>query len=111
MTTQYLTPTTPTPTTGDTNMPMNPTLPVTSPTNSVSPTNYATDIYIDAKQGTLPLTALYDAANNMLRMSKDGQRVIIQNHSAKGSLVVTLTRVSMGNFKEEVNFDIPPASK
>jgi uncharacterized protein YhfF len=66
------------------------------------------DIYIDAKQGTVPLTALYDCANNLLRMSKDGQRVIIQNHSAKGSMIITLTRVSMGNFKEEVNFDIPP---
>ena len=71
----------------------------------------ATDIYIDAKQGTVPLTALYDCANNLLRMSKDGQRVIIQNHSAKGSMIVSLTRVSMGNFKEEVNFEIPPASK
>jgi hypothetical protein len=69
------------------------------------------DIYIDAKQGTVPLTCLYDCANNLLRMSKDGQRVIIQNHSAKGSMIITLTRVSMGNFKEEVNFDIPPASK
>jgi hypothetical protein len=73
-------------------------------------TNYATDIYIDAKQGTLPLTALYDAANNMLRMSRDGQRVIIQNHSNAGSLVVTLTRVGMGNIKEEVEFMISKAS-
>jgi hypothetical protein len=69
------------------------------------------DIYIDTKQGTVPLTCLYDCANNLLRMSKDGQRVIIQNHSATGSVIITLTRVSMGNFKEEVNFEIQPVSK
>ncbi len=71
----------------------------------------ATDIYIDAKQGSVPLTALYDAANNLLRMSKDGQRVIIQSHSAKGRMIITLTRVSMGNFTEEVTFEFAPASK
>jgi hypothetical protein len=69
------------------------------------------DIYIDAKQGTVPLTALYDCANSLLRMSKDGQRVIIQSHSAKGSMIVSLTRVSLGNITEEVNFEIPPARK
>ncbi len=71
----------------------------------------ATDIYIDAKQGSVPLTALYDAANNLLRMSKDGQRVVIQNHSAKGSMIITLTRVSMGNFTEEVTFEFASTSK
>jgi len=86
-------------------MPVNPILPLTSGLTT------STDIYIDAKQGTVPLTALYDCANNLLRMSKDGQRVIIQNHSATGSVIITLTRVSMGNFKEEVNFEIQPVSK
>ncbi len=71
----------------------------------------ATDIYIDAKQGSVPLTALYDAANNLLRMSKDGQRVIIQSHSAKGSMIITLTSVSMGNFTEEVTFEFASTSK
>lgn len=71
----------------------------------------AADIYIDAKQGSVPLTALYDAANNLLRMSKDGQRVIIQNHSRKGSMIITLTRVSMGNFTEEVTFEFASTSK
>jgi hypothetical protein len=69
------------------------------------------DIYIDTKQGTVPLTCLYDCANSLLRMSKDGQRVIIQNHSATGSVIITLTRVSLGNITEEVNFEIPPARK
>jgi uncharacterized protein YhfF len=68
------------------------------------------DIYIDAKQGTVPLTALYDAANNLLRMSKDGQRVTIQNSNNAGTLIVTLTRISMGNFKETVDFRISNAS-
>lgn len=69
------------------------------------------DIYIDATQGTVPLTALYDAANNLLRMSKDGQIVVIQNHSKTGSMIVKLTRVSMGNFTEEVSFELVHSSK
>lgn len=73
-------------------------------------TTPAADIYIDAEQGTVPLTALYDCANNLLRMSKDGQRVIIQNHNNTGSLIVTLTRVSMGNFTEDVSFMLSTAS-
>jgi hypothetical protein len=64
------------------------------------------DIYIDAKQGTVPLTALYDAASNLLRLSQDGQRVVIQNHNGAGSLIITLTRISMGNLKEAINFEL-----
>lgn len=68
-------------------------------------------IYIDAKQGSVPLTALYDAGNNLLRMSKDGQRVIIQSHSQTGSMIITLTRISMGNFTEDVTFEFATPSK
>ena len=60
-----------------------------------------TAIYIDAKHGTLPMTALIDSGNQLLRMSKDGQRVIIQHRSDKLTLAITLTRVSMGKFTEE----------
>jgi len=70
-----------------------------------------TDIYIDAKQGSVPLTALYDAGNNLLRMSKDGQRVIIQNHATTGSMIITLTRVSLGNFTEDTTFEFAKSSK
>jgi uncharacterized protein YhfF len=86
-------------------MPVNPILPLTSGLTT------STDIYIDAKQGTVPLTCLYDCANNLLRMSKDGQRVVMQNHSNTGSMIITLTRVSLGNFKEEVNFEPNKPSK
>lgn len=81
--------------------------------NTPTPTtpSILSDIYIDTSQGIVPLTALYDAANNLLRMSKDGQRVIIQQHSASGSLIITLTRVSMGNFTEDIRFEIAHSSK
>lgn len=68
-------------------------------------------ICIDAKSGTLPLTALIDAGNQLLRMSKDGQQVIIQHHSAKLTLVITLTRISMGNFTEAYSVENLAPSK
>lgn len=68
-------------------------------------------IYIDAKHGSVPLTALYDAANNLLRMSKDGQEVIIQSHAPTGSLIIRLTRISMGNFSEDIRFEFAQPSK
>lgn len=70
-----------------------------------------TAIYIDSKSGTLPLTTLIDAGNQLLRMSKDGQQVIIQHHSEKLTLVITLTRVSMGNFTESYSVDSYSLSK
>lgn len=79
---------------------------------SITDTSTATtDIYIDTQHGNVPLTALYDAANNLLRLSKDGQRVVIQSHTDRGSLIITLTRVSMGNFKEDVNYSLAVPSK
>lgn len=62
----------------------------------------ANAIYIDARQGTLPLTALIDCGNNLLRMSKDGQIVIIQSHTNSMTLNIKLTRIGMGNFAEEI---------
>lgn len=59
-------------------------------------------IYIDARQGTLPLTALIDCGNNLLRMSKDGQVVIIQSHTLTITLNIKLTRHGIGNFSEEI---------
>lgn len=69
---------------------------------SPSTDNLANAIYIDARQGTLPLTALIDCGNNLLRMSKDGQIVIIQSHTNNMTLNIKLTRISMGNFAEEI---------
>lgn len=74
-------------------------------------TTTQTAIYIDAKHGSVPLTALYDAANNLLRMSKDGQEVIIQSHAPTGSLIIRLTRISMGNFSEDIRFEFAQPSK
>lgn len=71
---------------------------------NLTPTT-CTDIYIDAKQGSVPTTALIDAGMNLLRMSKDGQRVIIQVHSAKASISIKLTRQGLGNFSEEWDID------
>lgn len=80
--------------------------------NIVPPTKVTTEtletraianaIYIDARQGTLPLTALIDCGNNLLRMSKDGQVVIIQSHTNSMTLNIKLTRIGMGNFAEEI---------
>lgn len=71
---------------------------------SLSPASdtLANAIYIDARAGTLPLTALIDCGNNLLRMSKDGQTVIIQQHSISMTLKIKLTRHGMGNFSEEI---------
>lgn len=63
----------------------------------------ANAIYIDARHGTVALTSLIDCGNNLLRMSKDGQVVIIQSHTISMTLTIKLTRISMGNFSEEVS--------
>lgn len=68
-------------------------------------------IYIDAKAGTLPLTALIDCGNNMLRMSTNGQQVIIQQHSVGLTLTIKLTRLSMGNFSEEITAEFHAAKQ
>lgn len=70
-----------------------------------------TDIQIDSKTGTLPLTALIDAGNQLLRMSKDGQRVVIKHHATALILSITLTRVAMGNFTESYSAELVTARK
>ena len=68
-------------------------------------------IYIDAKAGALPLTALIDCGNNLLRMSKDGQVVIIQQHSISMTLNIKLTRLGIGNFSEDISAEFHPTKQ
>lgn len=59
-------------------------------------------IYIDVNSGTVPTAALLDAAAQLLRLAKNGQKVVIQIHSNRLVVIYTITRISYGNLKEEI---------